>query len=386
MENVNTTFANIRNLSYDYIESNVIECDSSRILYSHHSNQNTISLFKNKPLKDDITKFADILVGFVAHENIEFEIVTHKIIIARYNLWKRQFVYAIEDNYILPIICTRFEVLQINIIKGSLNDISIVFGCIHDTDMRRFVAMNDFQTGHIYFGHGMCSDKPYNTYHIFPKMRDETTLQEYMNMANERTVLLLEDIAKEAWNPSRIRMWCLPFDDDFAINERTCKSFHKLWLDDILLIDGFDFKYQISRVVGATISDDKSICFESFNNRSDVVAPTTLQISNNEKIFCNIHELLSQQNMNICGQVRYISYQTSEGMHLHKDNSLEGGTHTFIVYLDDNTAGHICFKNNNVKIIPRRNRCLIFDVEIPHWVEPCHEPKRIITGECAFKY
>lgn len=345
MENIVAIFANIRNINFDYILLNAIECESPSLdLFSNSQQHNNISLFRNKPryICYEIQKMADVFVGFAAHNNVEIEIITNNMIIARYQLWKGQFVYAIEDNYMLPIICTRFEVIKLNIIKGSIEDISLVFGLIHNHDARRFIAMNDFKTGSIYFGHGMCSDKPYDTYHIFPNMRDETTLREYMTMAKERNILLLEDMSKKTWNPSRIRMWCLPFDDDFAITKKNCRTVKRMWLDDVLLIDNFDFNYYIS-------NEQTLLC-------------------------CNIHELLHQQNMKLCGQVRYITYQSGEGMHLHKDHALEGGTHTFIIYLDNNTAGHICFQNNNVKIIPRCNRCLIFDVEVPHWVEPCHEP------------
>lgn len=356
MENIVTTFSNIRNVDYNYIITNAVECSYPSLDLLSRNQHNTISLFRNKPTEIcyEVPKIADVLVGFVAHKNVEIEIFTNKIVIARYNIWKGNFVYAIEDNYILPIICTRFHVIRINIIKGSIEDVSLIFGLIDSSDMRRFIAMNKFKTGNIYFGSGMCSDKPYETYNIFPNMRDETTLHEYMHMAKERTILMLEDMSKKTWNPSRIRMWCLPFDDNFAITEDKYKPTTRLWLDDVLMIDNFHFNYYLS---------------------------------NEEQILtCNIHELLSQQHMRLCGQIRYITYQNGEGMHLHKDHALEGGTHTFIIYLNNNTCGHICFENNNIKIIPRCNRCLIFDVEKPHWVEPCNEIKKIITGECAFIY
>lgn len=353
MEQVHQCIDNLLNLSYESVASCAkhTEYDAFR---EGKPNTTSIYLLKPKTTCAQIERCTDLLVGFMAHGDVDIELCTSKFTLSRYQLRKGQFVYAINYNYMLPIISIRFEMVSIKIHQGTTDDISVVYGCSHNTDVRRFIASNFTKSGAFYFGHGMCKTTVNADciVHEMPSMRTIPTLQEYMTMSKDRTKTILEEFAALTWNPWRVRMWCLPYDDCFALTSECSYNnvMTRLWLDDILVIDGFEVKYETMNL--------------------------TLR--------SNIHELLKLQNMEVCGQVRHVKYKSGEGMHVHKDHSLEGGTHSFIVYLEDNAAGHICFPHNNLRIIPRRNRVVIFDVELLHYVDPCCEPKEIITGECVF--
>lgn len=355
MEQVEQCIESLRNLSYDIVTS----CAKNSLddaLREDTPNSTTMFCTQANGASDDISKIADFLVGFVAYGDVEIVVHNTHMTLSRYKLKKGQFVYAIDYDYIMPLLSTRFECIRLWVISGLPNDVGIVYGLLCNREVRRFISCNMTKCGTVYFGSGMCYKECNKDCAIYtmPNMRCIPTPQECMAMSKERTMTLLQEFAEVTWNPQRVRMWCLPFDDDFALStERSYKNeVRKIWLDNILVIDGFDVKYQTT--------------------------PGALH--------CNIDKLLRMQNMSICGQVRFVTYSSDEGMHVHKDYSLEGGTHTFVAYLDDNTAGHICFPHLCIRVIPRRNRVIIFDVDLIHCVEPCCEPKRIITGECMFSW
>lgn len=356
MEQVEKCIDNIRNLTFDVATACVKSSVYDAIDAIYDDNQNTTYVFciKAKNVQSEIHKVTDFVVGFVAYGDVEIVLHTTKLTLSRYKLKKGQFVYAIDYDYILPLLSTRFEMIRLWVIDGSPDDVGIVYGRSSNSDTRRFIACNMTKSGTVYFGRGMCY-KEFNgdcDVYVMPNMRDIPSPKECLAMSKERSMVLLQEFAEVTWNPQRVRMWCLPFDDEFSmLPECSYKNeMRKLWLDDILVVDGVEVKYE----------------------------------RNNNVLCSNIHELLRAQNMTLCGQVRFVEYASGEGMHEHKDYALEGGTHTFIAYIDNNTAGHVCFPHNGVRIIPRRNRIVVFDVELSHWVEPCCEPKRIITGECMY--
>jgi hypothetical protein len=311
--------------------------------------------------RNSVPNSGDLLVGFQAREDVAFDVVVGTDAISSYRIPKNKFVYAINDTYPYPLISSRFVQLYINVTAGNRDDVQLVYGFLANCDTRKFVAQNGWQVDEFYikYGtyHGKEKPKPDNVpVYDMPKLRTEIPVEKYMQMAKERSDVLLPDFARAMWHPERVRLWCLPHDDAFAIcaPTRGGDGLTRMWLDDVLMIDGFDFEY-------------------------------TVYPSKNE-LRCNIDALLTAHNMRRVGAMRYITYSPGEGMHSHKDAALEGGDMTFIVYLDDNSEGHIVFEQSGVRVVPRKNRCLLFGVDVMHHVLPCREAKSIITGEAVFWY
>ena len=336
MESFSHSLHTILNLEYDTLQQHVYPTLHAAFLkvVQPTKDKDCCVLFTEELQSSNIVQNSgDLLVGFCARDHIDFDVrVSSMHVVGSYSIAKNTFVYAIDDTYVFPLLCTRFVHTYIDVKKGRREDLVLIYGLLA-SNTRRFVAQNGWHVGGFYLKYGMYhnekpADDSVDVYQL-PKTRTEIPRAKYMHMAKERNSVLLQKLAETTWHPERVRLWCLPYDDDFAVLMVASKEgLRRLWLDDVLLIDGFDFKY--------------TVCTARHELR------------------CNIDALLLMHNMRCVGAMRHITYQPGEGMHSHKDHSLEGGDMTFIVYLDDNSEGHIVFNDAGVCVVPRKNRCLIF--------------------------
>lgn len=71
------------------------------------------------------------------------------------------------------------------------------------------------------------------------------------------------------------------------------------------------------------------------------------------------------------------------GLTHHRDEPLQGGTHTLLVYLTD--AEGATFFGDNAVVEPHVGRAVLFGVRVPHCAIPCASQKCIVACEVMHK-
>lgn len=293
----------------------------------------------------------DIVVGFFASDDVTFDLMcSSRIVVQRTSLKKHQFTYALSDSLPLLIICTRFHETSVSVVTGDIGNIYVVYGLLNTED-RGFLARNKFyaecEKKYIAYCSGM--------YHFFdfkpegyieiPRWNRELTVEEMKQRARVRTQILLKDLVESAWRPDRFMHWCIPFDEVIEGCEfgQRKKYATKLYLNDVILIEDAAFDIQ------------------------------------------DIDPFLRSQGLRRVGHFNRIVYEKEGGLELHKDNPLQGGDVSVVFYFNDADGGHIVFPGSNVRVMPKKGRCLIFDVNVLHYVEPIASgTKEVLTCECIY--
>lgn len=161
----------------------------------------------------------DVLIGFYAHDDVTFDVVIGSTMICSYNMRPKQFVYAIESKFPVPLCVMRYSQVKLIFRKGCGYNVSVVYAFIHSSLCRQLASMSHFFTNDRgeYFEFG---DNEFRTYtnHIAPCMIPECTTDpspaEQMAWAHERTNVIRKELMEVAWHPRRMVEWCLPYDDD----------------------------------------------------------------------------------------------------------------------------------------------------------------------------
>lgn len=341
------------------VESNKTSSQSLRELVLHDTfEKNRYTLFAEKLEREVIPHTGDIVVGFFAKGKITFEISCAQHDVQQVSLWKNEFTYALFDAFPILMICTRYHETRVKVISGDKNDLYVLYAFL-DCDNRRFMARNQFCTE--CYGYENTSSKRYmgyssGMYHFFdskpnwyyelkPWIQDPD-VEEMKRRAKDRTYTLMKDFAESTWRPGRFMHWCLPFDelpeDVFPIVP-IAKHFTKLYMDDVILIE---------------------------------YAITTMK---------DIDPFLKSQGLTRVGDFHRIVYTQDGGLAIHKDNPLQGGEVSAVFYLNDADGGHIVFPSSGVRVLPKKGRCLIFDVNVSHYVEPiAFGTKEVMTCECVY--
>lgn len=303
-----------------------------------------------------IGREGDIVVGFFTKSECEYEVGLAYYKVQKTCLRKNQFTYALFDSLPILLICTRFHEVTVNVTKGDINDIYVIYAVLA-TDQRRFIAQhkfyaqcNGYTNKYITQGQGMYSftdDLPDQTeYYMLQPWIQEPTVEEMIEKSKDRTSVLLQDLAESSWKPNRFMHWCLAYDEvpeDTTFPLINCGT--KLYLDEVIMIED---------------------------------APVNVE---------EVDQFLNSQRLRRVGQFNRLSYQEGGGLPLHKDNPLQGGEVSVAIYLNNpDGRGHIVFPDSGVRIMPKKGRCLIFDVNVLHYVEPIvsESTKDVLTCECVY--
>jgi hypothetical protein len=79
----------------------------------------------------------DLVVGFVATEDVSFTLSIGGVEICKHDLQKNEFVYAIDNEFIIPQICLAFQEVRVS----EFEHIDVVYAALHDED-RYYMAQN----------------------------------------------------------------------------------------------------------------------------------------------------------------------------------------------------------------------------------------------------
>jgi hypothetical protein len=326
-----------------------------------------------------ILRAGDILVGFVARESTSLDVtICDKVVCNRHSLSKGEFVYALDDQFVIPLISLRFHEVKVS----SFEHLDAIY-CLMNTEQRRTMALNSwysFPVGpgdgmYLLYESGMCTPSlqmpPVGKGKTLFELPSVGRKRDFVAESKERTAILLKDLSEKTWEPSRMRRWCLSHEDEFAITLIGAdESASKIWLGDVLLMDHF-------------VLPDAALEFawnRDVRLRNDEGASAYLSAIQTELVRHGITNIVVVGDRIVCG-----SYGEGEGLHSHRDGSLQGGDLTLIVYLNDvEEGGCIVFDDCGVKIRPKKHRCIIFSVDKLHHVEPVTRGRRCIIGcECA---
>lgn len=348
--------ATIDHLDTDTVRQLVLSNKTShQALLEIVEKEKKVTLFAEQLDKSNIIRrHGDIVVGLYSKSAVEYEISLGWKYSIHGKLQKQQFAYALFDQLPILLICTRYHETKIKVTKGDPEDMYIIYGFL-DTDNRRFLAQNQFYTEfsggdrkYMAYAFGMYHfyDSERSGFFRLPPWNPDPTVEEMKLRAKDRTCLLRKDFAESAWRPDRFMHWCLPFDevpDDAMYVPVNNRHSTKLYLDNVILIED---------------------------------APVNM---------ADIDPFLKSQGLKRVGHFNQIQYTKDGGLPLHKDNPLQGGEVSVVFYLNDADGGHIVFPDCGARILPKKGRCLIVDVDTIHYVEPIHSgTKEVLTCECVW--
>ena len=374
MEELNAVIDELDGLRDEYVSAIVtsqvpIEDQLRRLEFGGEINnvllsQNGVSLHDamtvGPPGRKGLPYQGDFVVGFYATGKVKFDVYIRDNVVSSYCMCEGEFVYAIDNQMPIVLLCIRFIEGSIKVVEGDIASIEIIYASLK-SDTRRFIAQNKFYSKHdnmLYtFGAGTAKvhydmkEERKNTAvgsevtdrHYWRPWKPFKDHAYYMNLSKERTSTILKEFSEAAWHPKRFMHWCLPYDELYeCMGEMGApNTYRKLYLGEVIMIDG---------------------CFAT-----------------------NIDQILEKNSLIRCGAFNRATYVKGQGMHMHKDHPLQGGEMSFILYLNDVAGGHIVF-DDGLKIAPRMGRLLIFGIDKEHYVLPCENTKEIITGECCYKY
>lgn len=312
------------------------------------------TLFAEQLAGSVIKRNGDIVVGFYAKGAVEYEIALGGQYYITNKLSNQQFAYALFDELPILLISTRFHEVKVTVTKGNRQDMYVIYAIL-DTNSRRFLAQNKFYAKcpgydkkYLATSSGMFSlhDSEPEGFLQLPRWNSSPCIEQMKQLASKRTCILRREFAETTWRPDRFMHWCLPFDE---VPEDATYKYHqylvhtKLYLNDVILIED----------VATNIQD--------------------------------IDPFLKSQRMTRLGHFNRIDYKQDGGLPLHKDNPLQGGEVSVVFYLNNADGGHIVFPESGVRIMPKKGRCLIFDVNVLHYVEPIASgTKEVLTCECVY--
>lgn len=358
----------------------------------------------------------DVLLGFQSLEaaddlSVEVRVANH-VSFAPMRVSPGGFVFAMRDRHAIPFISMRFNPVSVRVRPAGAKYAMI--GMVLDTFERRVMAQSRLEADLCGAGpatdpaatpgrYSVCESGMMTMTDERPPPPDLTTMygcirlldlrtemDELDNAAQRaRTLSRLEDVRRElmaaAWHPRRLREWCLEHDDEFAKTASEVVSRTRPEDDD---------------------EDAPPVVFEAFLTREEcssvaamIVAGVAEVRDTSPRLVCDaggavraaVQERLRERSglpWRVCGD-RVAFGDSSAGMHAHRDEPLQGGTRTLLVYLDDVEAGGggcTVFEDGDVHIQPVAGRAVLFGVRRMHAVTPCRSagrPKRVLACEVS---
>ena len=326
-----------------------------------------------------VPKTGDLLVGFYTDEPTKLTMTIGGHSVCEHNMQKGEFVFADDGCFVVPMMVLQFH--EVIVESSSTQPVYCIFAFLQNQEKVKIhfskvhYTLND--NSHMYYSGGMCSGRT-TVYEEeqsslrgsdldFPDLSPPKI--NYMELSKERTAIILCDLAQKTWHPSRMCEWCLEYDDEF-VRSYEFKESTKVWLDDILVMDDF-------------IPDDL------MRLTADAAACGMPRLHKIPGALESIqHELRRRiPSLSVVGTcVTAGLYGVGEGMYTHVDGSLQGGTHSLVIYLNDvQSGGDIVFCESGSKIRTKKGRCVLFDVHMLHKVEPVLDgQKYIMACECIF--
>lgn len=384
-------------------------------------------LFTQECTPGGLSRESDLLVGFWAAGDKPacFTVTIGGKAYTRVKLRPGEFAYAVDGRYVVPFLALRFHEVRLEAEgpDGGLDQLLRV-GAVTQWHTRQKIT---------FFGAYTCGTLEDHTDHVMlcatgmasvmttTALKDDLAVQPLrvplpdlgqraMHMhaqqlqlaASHRMAVLREQLAAAAWRPERMRAWCLPHDDEFAAENGGTESGMSgmsgmlggrgMWLgtcggvvhvsDGAVLVEEAD----VARVMPACPAPGKH-------------APPALHRS--PELVALLQSRLQQappdsplRRLRVVGDAvtlgRYMGGQ--QGMHAHRDGSLQGGTLSLVLYLTTpRGGGRIVFHHSHgdaahtTAIAARTGRCVLFDVDALHHVEAVTDgDKLMVACECMW--
>jgi hypothetical protein len=321
-------------------------------------------------------RHATLLAGFVAKRRVTVILTVADYVVLTRDLEEGDFVYAVEDRHVLPVTTLRFHEVKVH----PREHVDAVCVELQSSERRRHICRSSWHS------HPFGPDRKYAQFAsgMMRLLDAEGQLQpgslelpgwdrrDLVQEARDRTAVLLQEFAQRTWHPSRLQRWCLAHDDEFA-DAKADGSKHRMWLGDVMLLD--DFVVPDELLVG--FIEERRMCM-AHEDASDHF----LRAIQRELCHHGLPGLRVVGEKLVCG----CYHEGEEGMHAHRDESLQGGDMTLVVYLNDvPEGGHLVFCDPGLRIRPKKHRCVIFGVDKVHRVDPVTRGrKHVVACECAF--
>lgn len=286
---------------------------------------------------------SDIIVGFWGTSEGTITLSIGGWHVGSYTIHPGQFVYAIDDAYIVPVLCLRFHEIQATF---SGPKAPRVIGAFVDEPVRRLIATRGVFAPReplTSFIHGMISmsfvfDGPQDGMIELPNMHDPN----------------------------------LPhFKIKHTIHKECTRSLHSEELS-------------VPRILGTSHKLAQAL---RTHLGSALELPPQLHeippgVRSEIEQYCHSHQLFLVGNRCTAGD-------TSSGMHAHTDESYMGGTMTMLVYVEASSDGGVVeffdelhTNHTNRKIFPKKGMVVLFGSRVLHTVDPvCSGVKRIVAVE-----
>lgn len=355
----------------DYTKLSYPSPDEYNALMDLIKNNKICSFSTRKYDSNLISRYSDLLIGFYSFKPVSFDVYIGGQKICTHNLQKKTFVFAYHNRYFISFISLRFHEVTIKILHGDASDLYFV-DCFLSTDDRRmlsqkpsYVIIDEHQIGIFMNGmHGVNNISSIKEkINDMIQLPDLTPTRDFIKESKYRVDLIRKDLIEKTWHPSRIRTWCLDVEDEFCDISLTGISNRFRWLDDILLFDEF---------------------FYLDTDLSEFMRDHPIQLVNEPKLL----EIINKRFQHHKIPLRTIGSKVTlgindSGMHEHKDASLQGGSHSLLIYLSTPESGETVFESN--KILVKKNRAILFSVEKLHHALPVKSGHKYIAAcECIF--
>ena len=330
-------------------------------------------VYADKHRNGSVDRNGDLLVGFYAAEApTRFSLEIGGSHVCTHALAKGEFAFAIEGRFVAPLICLRFHDVRTH---GPATQCLCVLASLQSDTRLEMARSGRLQCrldegSYFQIMCGMSQTDARSFDGPFIELPDLSSKIDYAGLSVERTRVILEDLAKTTWHPSRIRRWYLEHDDEFF---ECCDdgSSSKVFLDEgVLLMDDFIPDELRGLVAAASMASSSPRLCE---------IPGVLQAIQTELFRRRMTSLI------VVGTKVTYGMTDSGGMHRHVDGSLQGGEFSLVVYLDCcEESGRIVFCESGMKIKPKKGRCVVFDVHALHETEPSGGRRVFLACECVY--
>lgn len=134
------------------LDANPLSIDSVMTLVNNPSMRFATFVNSAKDAVRDIgiPRHGDIVVGFIARNNVSFAIKANGRTVCSHTLEPGQYVYAINNKYPILLLCASWTSVHIDMVCGSVEDIDIVYGLLQNCDRITMVShrfIMDLQNG-----------------------------------------------------------------------------------------------------------------------------------------------------------------------------------------------------------------------------------------------
>jgi hypothetical protein len=186
---------------------------------------------------------------------------------------------------------------------------------------------------------------------------------------------VLEDLVRAAWHPRRLRVWCLTRDDEFAAHERDAE------LEAPVVLEGFLSRDEVASVVAELGVDS---CGARCSVELVPDPPTNVAARLIERLRAVTRD--GRWSLPRPGRMQLTAGDSSAGLGLHRDESLQGGTHSLLVYVDSPRGGETVFydalgSEEVARVRSVAGRAVLFGVRVEHRACRTEDRKRVVALE-----